>query len=80
MERKKVTVAVTGASGYIAGEVIKQLLEKGYHVKGSVRNVNDATKTKHLLELFPSIELFEADLLAEGSFDQGLQGKRSSLN
>jgi len=73
-DASKVTVAVTGASGYIAGEVIKQLLAKGYRVKGSVRNVHDETKTRHLKEVFPKLELFEADLLADGSFDQGLEG------
>ena len=38
------TVVVTGASGYIAGHVIEQLLAKGYRVKGSVRSLADDTK------------------------------------
>jgi dihydroflavonol-4-reductase len=33
------TVLVTGASGYIAGELIRQLLAKGWVVHGTVRNV-----------------------------------------
>ena len=33
------TVAVTGASGFIAIETIKQLLTKGYHVKGTIRRI-----------------------------------------
>lgn len=32
------TVCVTGAAGYIASWLVKQLLEKGYTVKGTVRN------------------------------------------
>ena len=32
------TVCVTGASGFIASWIVKMLLEKGYNVKGTVRN------------------------------------------
>lgn len=32
------TVCVTGAGGYIASWLVKLLLEKGYTVKGTVRN------------------------------------------
>eukprot|EP01098_Paradermamoeba_levis_P003527 TRINITY_DN1591_c0_g1_i5.p1 TRINITY_DN1591_c0_g1~~TRINITY_DN1591_c0_g1_i5.p1 ORF type:complete len:325 (+),score=100.33 TRINITY_DN1591_c0_g1_i5:270-1244(+) len=68
-------VLVTGAAGYIASWVIKQLLEKGkYKVRGTVRSVNDANKVSHLQQLFPDLELFEADLLKEGSFDKACEG------
>jgi dihydroflavonol-4-reductase len=61
-------VGVTGASGYVAGHVIAQLLERGYRVRGTVRSVA-ADKVAHLREKFPALELVEADLLEEGSFD-----------
>jgi cinnamoyl-CoA reductase len=32
------TVCVTGAAGYIASWLVKLLLEKGYTVRGTVRN------------------------------------------
>jgi uncharacterized protein YbjT (DUF2867 family) len=32
------TVCVTGAGGFIAAWIVKLLLEKGYNVKGTVRN------------------------------------------
>ena len=32
------TVCVTGASGFIASWLVKLLLEKGYTVKGTIRN------------------------------------------
>ena len=32
------TVCVTGAGGFIASWLVKLLLEKGYTVKGTVRN------------------------------------------
>jgi len=73
-DNSKITIAVTGASGFIAGELIFQLLAKGYRVKGSVRDVTNETKTKHLKESFPKLELFQADLLNEGSFDKAFEG------
>lgn len=65
------TVAVTGAAGFVAGELIHQLLERGYTVRGTVRSIERA---KELLAAFPSLQLFEADLLKEGSFDECFKG------
>lgn len=31
-------VVVTGANGYIASYLVKDLLERGYNVRGTVRN------------------------------------------
>ena len=31
-------ILVTGASGYLAGHIIQQLLAKGYNVRGTIRN------------------------------------------
>ncbi|GAY55486.1 hypothetical protein CUMW_164570 [Citrus unshiu] len=44
------TVCVTGAAGFIASWIVKFLLEKGYSVKGTVRNPDDP-KNAHLREL-----------------------------
>lgn len=35
------TVCVTGASGYIAGHLVAQLLEAGYKVRGTVRSLSN---------------------------------------
>lgn len=48
---KAATVCVTGASGFIASHIVAQLLEKGYAVHGTVRDLGDEKKTKHLLNL-----------------------------
>ncbi|KAM1589561.1 hypothetical protein ACFX10_028437 [Malus domestica] len=71
------TVCVTGASGYIASWLVKLLLQKGYIVKGTVRDPNDSKKTEHLRSLDGAKErlhLFKADLLEEGSFDAVVDG------
>ncbi|PPR85724.1 hypothetical protein GOBAR_AA34965 [Gossypium barbadense] len=71
------TVCVTGASGYIASWLVKQLLLRGYTVKASVRDPNDPRKTQHLLGLEGAesrLMLFKADLLEQGSFDSVVEG------
>ena len=45
------TAAVSGASGFIGTELVKQLLEKGYNVKGTVRDTSNTEKTAHLTKL-----------------------------
>eukprot|EP00877_Chromochloris_zofingiensis_P003091 jgi/Chrzof1/12783/Cz07g07130.t1 len=71
-------VLVTGASGYVATELVKQLLEKGFDVRGTVRSLSKKEKIEHLEKLnaaLPgSLELVEADLLKEGSFDEAVKG------
>lgn len=72
------TAVVTGASGYLAGEVIHQLLAKGYNVRGTVTNVEDRRKTGPLLALRRALPgkltLTEADLFEPGSFDDVVKG------
>lgn len=68
---------MTGASGYIASWLVKLLLERGYTVKASVRNLNDPKKIAHLLSLDGAKErlhVYQADLLEEGSFDPLVYG------
>lgn len=45
------TALVTGANGFLGLEIVKQLLEKGYHVRASVRDVQDAKKTTSLVKV-----------------------------
>lgn len=68
------TAVVTGATGYVATELVKQLLEKGYFVRGTLRSLASKEKYSHLLELGKALPgkftLHEADLLVDGSFDE----------
>ena len=71
------TVCVTGAAGYCATETIKQLLERGYSVRGTVRAQEASDHLLALGAVLPGkIELFEADLCDanKGAFDRALTG------
>ena len=61
------TVVVTGATGFVASELVKQLLEKGYTVRGTVRSLQSESKVEHLGRLGKALRgrltLHEADLL-----------------
>lgn len=71
-------VLVTGATGYVAGWLVKRLLEEGYAVHAAVRNPDDADKTAPLLEIAEnsngSLRLFKADLLEPGSYRESMEG------
>jgi len=65
-------VLVTGASGFLATHIVKQLLEQGYRVRGTVRSLKDEKKCAPLRQLVVEpkhpLELVEADLLDENSW------------
>lgn len=70
-------VLVTGASGFIATHTIKQLLERGYRVRGTVRSVKDPAKLAPLTSLpgaAERLELVEADLNKPESFVPAVVG------
>ena len=74
MKTKK-PVCVTGASGVIAAHIIRELLERGYSVRGTVRKSPD--NYPFLLELPGAkerLELFKADLLDAGAYDRVIEG------
>jgi nucleoside-diphosphate-sugar epimerase len=73
-------ICVTGATGYVAGHIVKRLLAAGHTVHGTCRNPEDARSTAHLRALPGAGErlvLFRADLLRDSdgvAFDDALRG------
>ena len=71
-------VLVTGATGYVAGWLVKRLLEEGFTVHAAVRNPSKTEKLKYLNALAEqapgTIKYFKADLLVEGSYADAMQG------
>ena len=71
---------VTGATGFLASELVAQLLERGYRVHATVRSLANAERNACLLNLpgatADTLALFEADLLDEIAFDECVAGAR----
>jgi nucleoside-diphosphate-sugar epimerase len=71
-------VMVTGATGYVAGWVIKKLLDEGYTVHAAVRNPDNKEKIAHLVVLAENapgnIQFFKSDLLNIGSYAEAMAG------
>ncbi|KDQ15561.1 hypothetical protein BOTBODRAFT_31453 [Botryobasidium botryosum FD-172 SS1] len=70
------TVLVTGASGFVAVWITKTLLERGFHVRGTVRS---PSKGEYLANLFKThgskfTYVLVEDVSLEGAFDQAVKG------
>jgi dihydroflavonol-4-reductase len=68
-------VCVTGASGFIAAHIVRELLEQGYRVRGTVRK---SSQNYPFLLALPGaverLELVQADLLTAGAYDRVVEG------
>lgn len=71
-------VMVTGATGFVAGWLVKKLLEEGMTVHAAVRNPDKKEKIQHLDEIAANspgmIKYFKSDLLKEGSYAEAMDG------
>ena len=75
---KNQPVLVTGATGYVAGHIVKRLLQDGITVHAAVRETNNREKLRYLNELADNssgtIRYFESDLLTSGSYAEVMHG------
>lgn len=63
------TVLVTGASGYIGGRLIPELLARGYKVRAMVRGESPEYETR-----WPGVEVAVADALEADQLQKALEG------
>ena len=71
-------VLVTGATGYVAGWIVRRLLEEGCTVHAAVRDPGNREKCGPLEEMAKclpgKLRFFKADLLEEGSYATAMAG------
>jgi nucleoside-diphosphate-sugar epimerase len=75
---KSKPVMVTGANGYVAGWLVKKLMEEGITVHAAVRDPENQEKIAHLNGLAQktggTIKFFAGDLLKPGSYKAAMEG------
>lgn len=73
-------VLVTGISGFLGGHVALQLLNAGYTVRGSVRNLSKADKVRETLRKagadVSGLEFVALDLLGDAGWTEAMDGVR----
>ncbi len=71
-------VLVTGATGYVAGWLVKKLLDQGHSVHAAVRDPGNEGKVRYLNDLADgapgTIRYFRSDLLEPGSYGDAMAG------
>lgn len=70
-------VMITGATGYVAGWIVKKLLDSGFTVHAAVRDPNNVEKLKYLNAIAENahgtLKYFRTDLLDPGSYDEAMK-------
>lgn len=76
----KGVIFVTGVNGHIGNHIVADLLENGYSVIGSVRDLSDPKKTEHVydrarkLNCLDRLELVEGDVLKPQGWALAMMG------
>jgi nucleoside-diphosphate-sugar epimerase len=73
-------VLVTGATGFLAGHCVADLLDHGYSVRGTVRSLADPSRVAHLRALGGDLEFVEADLTDDAGWAAAVEGVEGVLH
>ena len=79
-------VVVTGASGYLAGHCVLQLLARGYHVRGTLRSAKRAGEVRQWLarargaDPGDALSFVEAELTEPAGWKAAMEGARYVLH
>jgi dihydroflavonol-4-reductase len=79
MPSSDVPICVTGATGFVASEIVAQLLADGYKVTGTTRDPERAWQEGHVTGVpgaTDRLELIAADLMRPGAFDDVVNGSQ----
>jgi dihydroflavonol-4-reductase len=82
-ELARTLVTVTGASGFIALHCVRELLERGYRVRGTVRKLGSEAKLRRALGSLGDSErlgFVEAELLADAGWMEAMTGAKYVLH
>ena len=75
---QQATVVVTGASGFIAKNIIAELLKRGFAVRGTVRSLDKADAIRQAIKRLGSdsakLSFVVADLLSDAGWSEAVSG------
>jgi nucleoside-diphosphate-sugar epimerase len=83
--KDKATVLVTGGTGFVARQIILQLLQKGYLVRTTVRNLASKTELKDMLlahgvTAIDHLSFAEAELTTDDNWQEVMEGCKYVLS
>ncbi|MDH5654675.1 MAG: aldehyde reductase [Spirochaetia bacterium] len=82
---KNVQVTVTGGSGFIGLHIIIKLINQGYRVKTTIRNLKRENEIRSIISKYTQhdkgdLTFFEADLLFDSNWDEAVKGSSYVLH
>jgi len=82
---KKETVLVTGGTGFVAMQIILQLLQIGYRVRTTVRNLKHTNKvlsalSKSGIKAFGDLSFIETELTSDDNWFEAMDGCKFALS
>lgn len=85
MEKQQEIVLVTGGTGFMGMRIILQLLQKGYTVRTTVRDLKSAEKVKNTLAAngitsFEQLSFAQAELTSDANWIEAIEGCKYVLS